>query len=309
MAMRLTPSPLVRARGAFTLVELLVVIAIIALLVAILLPAIAGARRAGQASKCLSNVKQMITASHTYASDYKDHIWGARGWGKYGRPVVNDGSPNTLVIYERGLLFQYCGDVDAIAECPTNKRQRATGAAAPITPDPLFNHENPINWDYTMVYRMEGARVDLTLQVGYLTDPSSFGPNTPNMIDGAQLSFFSGMPLFIEESTAFNNQLLDTEDADPSNASFGLFGGSRGNITGDQPTERHDGAATIGFLQGHAESIKLPHGPDPLVAEPLDLTADGFYVQSKTGYLKLERRKNTWGAMGPFSFGWINNPF
>lgn len=62
------------SRRAFSLIELLVVIAIIALLVSILMPALAGARRAARAVICQSNMHQMMIAHHTYQGESKNHI-------------------------------------------------------------------------------------------------------------------------------------------------------------------------------------------------------------------------------------------
>ncbi len=79
-----------RSQPGFTLIELLVVISIIALLVAILLPALGSARRTAQTMSCVANLKHLVTTAAIYAGSNQDRL-----------PIAYDGGQTdwTLLMY------------------------------------------------------------------------------------------------------------------------------------------------------------------------------------------------------------------
>lgn len=85
----------------FTLIELLVVIAIIAILAAMLLPALGKARNQAKSMKCLGSQKQIGVAYYQYIGDSNDYI-PINGWVD-----ASDGWANSYGW--RNLLGQYCG--------------------------------------------------------------------------------------------------------------------------------------------------------------------------------------------------------
>ena len=123
-------------RRGFTLIELLVVVAIIAILMAILMPALSRAREQGKRAVCLSNLKQLVLGWMMYADNNNQNIFR----GSSSQEWAGTGYSGSVQQLRNGLLWPYVKNEGAY-RCPTGMRGEVVtyafydamnGATAPL---------------------------------------------------------------------------------------------------------------------------------------------------------------------------------
>jgi prepilin-type N-terminal cleavage/methylation domain-containing protein/prepilin-type processing-associated H-X9-DG protein len=221
----------------FTLIELLVVIAIIAILAALLLPALSKAKLKSQSIVCVNNLHQLDTAWIMYADDFNgvmvpNWILDARAWidGTKGDVSTANGATNLAAIKD-GLLFRYNPN-PGVYICPT----AINGPAAAPKPRVVRN--------YSLEGRMGGANDADNIRYGVASTVWVLGAGYPQYKKMADIQ----RPAPAEAMT-FVDESIETVD----DGYFAVNHNDRADQWQNSPTVRHGKSGVLAFADGHSE--------------------------------------------------------
>jgi prepilin-type N-terminal cleavage/methylation domain-containing protein/prepilin-type processing-associated H-X9-DG protein len=229
---------------AFTLIEMLVVIAVIAVLAAMILPALARSKEQARSINCRSNLRQLQVCWEMYGNDYNGFLcpndWIDTIHGSNSAQMITNSwcagnarqDTNTDNL-KTGLLFPYNSSA-AIYHCPSDM---STTQDANGNPNGL-----PRIRSYNMSQSVNG--------LGLLPNPNSLGlpvdATQPCFIKFSQITNPTPTQLFV---------FLDENEGTLSDPQFGypIPGDGWSGYWWDMPSNRHNQGANFSFADGHVD--------------------------------------------------------
>lgn len=219
-----------RPRAAFTLVELLVAIAVVAVLAALLFPALERSRDAARTAACASNLRQLAAAALSYAGEHRGQFpWGLRVEG--GETACWDFIVGADGKARPGLLWDHVPGEDRkrVLQCPA-----FLGGEANWRGDPLTGY----NYNCSYVGKVEGDS-------GGRDAPARL----PQIEDPARTALFGD-----GEYAGGANKFMRAPVRDRAHDGSGT-----GVREAGTQGFRHRGRTNVAFCDGHVEALSKPY--------------------------------------------------